>query len=404
MSDVVITESFIITDDESHDLANKFREHANATDSVSLGGSHYSIAVSDGAAAQDSFTGGRKQTVSVADGAASSDANDVERGLRVGDTAAAGDSATVVAHAAESVADTANASDAIGTPAITASYADTAAASDAVSVRRATVAGDAAAAADSVTVQRRVTASVSDGAATRDTQQAPLVVEAGDSAQGSDTATGTRIVEAAATDSANVADTVSAAGHKAVSITDGAGVTDAASGSTHATYLASDSADVVDRARTNAEVYGNVWTNAIGALALWEGLPFSCLLQDSENGPVYGAGDYGLYVMGADKDAGTPVASRVTYDLMDFGSPQRKRWVGIYALGASDGPYKVDVVSNQGTFRYTTQPTREREAVQHRVTPGRGLDSVKYRIDVRQTKPHSTEQVIAELENIARRI
>lgn len=405
MTDIVITDSLVLTDSESHLLANRVTDTAAVSDSVNVGGSHYTIIVSDGAAVADSYSATRKVTASVSDGAASSDTEADERGLRLSQSAAASDAVTLITHATLPVSETANVTDSVGSPTITASYADTAEASDSVVVRRAVAVSDGAVAADSVVVQRTSTASVSDGARARETTGTPAVSEADEAAAIADSAIGTRIVESTEADTAAASDSAAGSyGRKEISVSDTAAVSDSQATVLHATYAAEDSADVTERVRSNVDGYGNFWTNRIGAAALWEGLPFTCLLQDSDSGLVYGAGDYGLYVMGADKDDGAAVISRVTYDLLDYGSPQRKRWVGVYVLGSADGAYKVNVISNKGTFRYTTHPTKERAVVQHRVTPGRGLDSVKYRIDVQQVKPHSTEQIIAELENIARRI
>lgn len=405
MTDIVITDELLIADAEEHDLANKVITNAAITASVDLGGSHYTIIVAETADATETVTGTRKVTATITESAGSSDTDDEFRALALSQLGAVSSTVIGIQETSEIVTSAADASETVTAGAITAILAETAAATETVTVNRAIALSETAAATATPTLQRTSTMVIAESAGSSDSDEAPAVADVDVTAASTETVTGiTSRVPASESATAASTETVTPVGYKNVEISETAAASAAVTTVLTAITSIADEVDATSRVRSNVDTIGNFWVNRNGAAALWSGLPFTCILQDGENGPVYAAGEYGLYVMGADKDAGDPVRSRVTYDLMDFGSPQRKRWAGIYVQGSADGPYAVRVISSKGTFRYATQPTKEREAVQHRATPGRGLNSVKYRIDIQHTKPHATDVVIAELENIARRI
>jgi hypothetical protein len=406
MTDIVDTDSLVFADEETHGLANKAISNGAATESIDVGGSYYSIIVQETSDLTETVLRTRSSEVIITDSAGSAATETAERSIVEGEDAAATELVTAfMAASEESAAETADATELVDSGGITRAVAETAAATETVIGHHSLVITDSAAAAETLTLQRSTSITITSSAAAAEDEEGAAVAGVADTAASAETITGVVYpVPAEESATALAVETVTATLEAETEQAESAAVSETVTVTITATQTVTDEADATERTRSSGAEYGNFWMGKNGAVALWDGLPFTCIAQDWDEGPVYGVGEYGLYVMGADKDDGAPVRSRVTYDLMDYGSPQRKRWAGIYVLGSANGAYDVSVISNKGTFRYKTQRTREREAVQHRVTPGRGLDSVKYRIDIQQTKPHSSDAVIAELEQIARRI
>lgn len=117
------------------------------------------------------------------------------------------------------------------------------------------------------------------------------------------------------------------------------------------------------------------------AAATWSGLPFNSMIE--VDGVVYGAGVNGLYVLDdKEDDIGEDVDAEVTWDLMNFGDHNKKRYEGGYVSGTAAGPLNFRFVNDQGTFNYPTDRSSAAHPVNHRATFGRGLFSSYARLSL----------------------
>lgn len=131
------------------------------------------------------------------------------------------------------------------------------------------------------------------------------------------------------------------------------------------------------------------------AVSWYNNWPFTDMAQSGNK--TYAIGPEGLYVVGGDTDAGTPIRARVEFDHTDFGGydkdgvPQPNASVSrvenVY-LGMTYGtPVQLDVLVQGDTksYRYTTKRGPSDTPRNDRIVPGKGLRSRYWKLAVENT-------------------
>lgn len=142
-----------------------------------------------------------------------------------------------------------------------------------------------------------------------------------------------------------------------------------------------------------------LWTNTrTTAAAYWTHLKVNSVVE--QDGVLYGAAVDGVHELTND---GSHTGS-VTWDLMDFGSPQLKTLGSAYVDGTSQGPFTVRVANRQGTYDYSTHLLLGSEHTQnHRADLGKGLKSEHYRFTVLENTHFDVGEVRVQIAEAARR-
>lgn len=101
------------------------------------------------------------------------------------------------------------------------------------------------------------------------------------------------------------------------------------------------------------------------------------------NGQILAAGPGGIKQLGGTSDAGTPISAVIRTGNLDDGSGQLLRPLEVLAMLASSGPVRISLVKEDGSvFPYTAQYTGIPTMAQIRVTPGKGLRALHYRVEI----------------------
>lgn len=101
------------------------------------------------------------------------------------------------------------------------------------------------------------------------------------------------------------------------------------------------------------------------------------------NGQTFAAGPNGIMQLGGSNDAGTPINAVVRTGNLDDKSGQLLRALEVLAMVASSGPIRISLIKEDGSvFPYTAQYTGIPTMVQVRVTPGKGLRALHYRVEI----------------------
>lgn len=101
------------------------------------------------------------------------------------------------------------------------------------------------------------------------------------------------------------------------------------------------------------------------------------------NDQTFAAGPDGIKQLGGKDDAGAPISAIVRTGNLDDGSGQLLRPLEVLAMLASPGPVRISLVKEDGSvFPYTAQYTGIPTMVQVRVTPGKGLRALHYRVEI----------------------
>lgn len=131
------------------------------------------------------------------------------------------------------------------------------------------------------------------------------------------------------------------------------------------------------------------------ATAWYSNWPFTDMAQAGSK--TYAIGPEGLYVVGGESDAGTPIRARVEFDYTDFGgynnegeprpNPDVSRVESVYLGMAYGAPVQlaVKVQGDPKTYRYTTKRGPSSTPRNDRITPGKGLRSRYWKLAVENT-------------------
>ena len=152
--------------------------------------------------------------------------------------------------------------------------------------------------------------------------------------------------------------------------------------------------------RLPATAIESFWTNTktTGA-AKWNSLKVNSIVE--KDGALYAAGVDGVAEL---TDTGTH-EGEVMWDLLDFGTPQKKTVDSLYMNGTAGGAMTVRVVNEDGAWTYTTHLTSATtKAENHRATLGRGLKSTQYRISIKAGHVFDIGAVHLQIADAKRRI
>lgn len=119
------------------------------------------------------------------------------------------------------------------------------------------------------------------------------------------------------------------------------------------------------------------------AMSQYNNFGFESLAQ--VDGQVFAAGEDGLYLLGADDDAGTAIAASMQYGFLDFGSPQTKRLDSLYFGYTTDGQLKVNVEVLESGYPpapYTLEARTATAPRNNRVVPAKGLWGRYWRVEL----------------------
>lgn len=152
--------------------------------------------------------------------------------------------------------------------------------------------------------------------------------------------------------------------------------------------------------RLPATAIESFWTNTkTTGVAKWNSLKVNSIVE--KDGALYAAGVDGVVEL---TDTGTH-EGEIMWDLMDFGTPQKKTVDSLYMNGTAGGAMTVRVACEDGAWSYTTHltsPTTKSE--NHRATLGRGLKSTQYRISIKAGHVFDIGAVHLQIADAKRRI
>lgn len=195
-------------------------------------------------------------------------------------------------------------------------------------------------------------------------------------------APGVRVFTLATTSSLALSSLAPASNDSDLAVTSGLNFTSAITGAGSVHESLTSTVDFTSFVRLPSGALMQLFTNPqTMAAATWSGLPFNSMIE--VDGVVYGAGVNGLYVLDdAEDDIGEDIDAEVTWDLMNFGDMNKKRYEGGYVSGVSAGPLSFSVVNEQGSFDYPTDRYHATNAGNQRATFGRGLFSAYARVSL----------------------
>lgn len=388
--------------DEGAVLPETCVSNAAATEALQFDGSSYTVTITEAAAASETQVSVRTTTETITETAGSTDTDSNLHTTTQTATAAATEIVSTTEGTIDVATATANASATVSTY-VTGTTIETAVATEAVTlVRGLTQISDAVATATATNTLTGAQTQSESVAATETVSQSVAAIQT-EAIVATETVTTIRLATQVVAEIADATATLGAGAATVETVTSNAVAAAVMSAHLDAITTIVESIDADDTAMPPALLVPNLWVNPItGAASTWSGLPFNSMVE--EGGIIYAAGPAGIYKMRAGDDAGTPIQSEVTWDLMDFKSPQRKRLGSLYAEGAALGPFTFRVTNTQGQFEYKTNKAVNGQARQYRAVAGRGLDTVYYRIGLFQTKWFALDRAMAEHELIARRV
>lgn len=126
---------------------------------------------------------------------------------------------------------------------------------------------------------------------------------------------------------------------------------------------------------------GTAWVLNVetGATSRYEGYEFNSF---GKIGTTYfGCKTDGIYTLGGDDDAGTPIRASVSFGRHDLGSPQLKRMVKAYIDAASTATLFLKITTPQGEFVYEARDSDELLMTQ-RFDVGRGLEGRHFLLEL----------------------
>lgn len=375
---------------------------ANATESTAHDGSLYHATIADSTANAEAAAPLIVRHMTIVSTADSSD-TDVERRIAPELSTAA---ATATAIGSQETTETlVSQAEASATVTWTQASVDinTANATETVTTVRTAIESSSGGATATATGERTANITLIGNATASAAEQIVAVKTETNTSNATETVIGVRRVTATIVDSADATNTNPATNYVTVELASDATASETTGGALTATSTVVETVDAEAITRLPATAAPIFWTNSLTtAAALWDGLPFNSVIDDGD--VVYGAGEDGIYAMRSGNDNGTAISSQVTWDLSDFGSPQKKRLFGLYVQGAAAGAFTVRVADTTGRYQYQTSTPGDRHARQYRAIPGRGLASVHYRLSLIQNKWFEVDRVLVEHEQIARRV
>lgn len=389
--------------DASTVLEETITSNASFSSTMSHEGSLYHQTLTSTADGTEVVVGVNRKSITLTSDAGSSDTDESARVQPLMSDAAASSTLTFGASMIDGAISSAVASSAFGAFGIILTQTSSAAAAATLDARTAHAATSTANATSTASGLRTAKATLVSSTAATDADALQAVQAAASTSGASETVLGIRRVTATITDTAGAAAANSSGNHTEIELVSNAVVAQTPTLRTTAHLTLVSNAEAESAPRLPAASIENFWVNPqTGAAAIWRGLPFNSMIE--HDGRVYGAGQDGIseLVEGANDD-GVTISSNVLWDLMTFGSPQRKRLGALYVMGASATPLTLTVTTDRGTWRYKTDRAGAGKNVQHRAVPGRGLDAVYYRVGLEHGKDFSADQVIIDHEQIARR-